>query len=84
MIEDGNFSNIGSANSEVKYNVRKYGFHGILYSYVLKKYECMTESQTPNVILCHLSGGSSICAVKNGKSYDTTMGLTPNSGLLMS
>ena len=44
----------------------------------------MTENQTPNVILCHLSGGSSICAVKNGKSYDTTMGLTPNSGLLMS
>lgn len=67
-----------------KYNIRKYGFHGISYSYVLKKYECITDNQKPNVILCHLGGGSSICAVKDGKSYDTTMGLTPNSGLLMS
>lgn len=71
-------------NLTKKYNIRKYGFHGISYSYVLKKYECITGNQKPNVILCHLGGGSSICAVKDGKSYDTTMGLTPNSGLLMS
>lgn len=67
-----------------KYKIRKYGFHGISYSYVLKKYETLTGNLQPNVILCHLGGGSSICAVKNGKSYDTTMGLTPNSGLMMS
>lgn len=67
-----------------KYHIKKYGFHGISYSYVLEEYKKLENNQQPNVVICHLGGGSSICAVKDGKSYDTTMGLTPTSGLIMS
>ncbi len=68
-----------------KYKVRRYGFHGTSHSYVSKRaaeflgrpYE---ELKT---IVCHLGNGASICAVKNGKSIDTSMGLTPLEGLIM-
>lgn len=68
-----------------KYGIRKYGFHGISYNYVLNRY-CDIVSQDKeniNTVICHLGGGSSICAIKNGKSFDTTMGLTPLSGMMM-
>ena len=68
-----------------KYKVRKYGFHGISYNYVLNRYCDITSrnKENTNVVICHLGGGSSICAIKNGKSFDTTMGLTPLSGMMM-
>lgn len=68
-----------------KYKIRKYGFHGISYNYVLKRYCTLTNTckNDTNIIVCHLGGGSSICAIKNGKSFDTTMGNTPLSGLMM-
>ncbi|MCI8559923.1 MAG: acetate kinase [Dorea sp.] len=68
-----------------KYKVRRYGFHGTSHSFVSKRaaelagrpYDAM------KTIVCHLGNGASICAVENGKSVDTSMGLTPLEGLVM-
>ena len=63
--------------------LRKYGFHGLSYSYIIRQTAVFLNkdaSQT-NIIALHLGSGASACAVKNGKSIDTTMGLTPVSGL---
>ena len=68
-----------------KYGVRRYGFHGTSHSYVSKR--CAELMGKPydqsKIIVAHLGNGSSICAVKNGKSVDTSMGLTPLDGLPM-
>lgn len=68
-----------------KYGIRKYGFHGTSYSYVLDRYSNITskEVNTINTVICHLGGGCSMCAIKDGKSFDTTMEYTPLSGLIM-
>lgn len=70
-----------------KYKIRKYGFHGIAVESALDKIEKLYKSekiQLPkNIIFAHLGGGSSITAVKNKKSFATTMELTPISGLMM-
>ena len=68
-----------------KYKIRKYGFHGTSYSYVLDRYSELSnkEKNTINTVICHLGGGCSMCAIKDGKSYDTTMEYTPLSGLIM-
>ncbi|MCF7795779.1 acetate/propionate family kinase [Patescibacteria group bacterium] len=65
--------------------IRKYGFHGLSYQYSLEKYSQKTgiSKDKLNLIICHLGSGSSICAIKNGKSIDTSMGLTPLDGLVM-
>ncbi len=68
-----------------KYGVRKYGFHGTSHKYVSLK-AAELEGKNPNdinVIVCHLGNGASICAVKGGKSINTTMGLTPLAGIPM-
>lgn len=66
-----------------KKGLRKYGFHGLSYSYITKA--CAEYLGKPrdqlNVIALHLGSGASMCAIKDGKSLDTTMGLTPVSGL---
>ncbi|KAL5313971.1 hypothetical protein ACEPPN_018395 [Leptodophora sp. 'Broadleaf-Isolate-01'] len=72
-------------NQEIakKNKLRKYGFHGISYSFITRsvaQYLEKKESET-NLIVLHLGSGASACAVKNGKSYDTSMGLTPLAGL---
>ncbi|QVK20636.1 acetate kinase [Mycoplasmatota bacterium] len=67
------------------YGVRKYGFHGTSHKYVSLK-AAELEGKRPedvNVIVCHLGNGASICAVKGGKSINTTMGLTPLAGIPM-
>lgn len=68
-----------------KYKVRKYGFHGTSHSYVSKRAAEMLEKPYDSLktIVCHLGNGASICAVKNGKSVDTSMGLSPLEGLIM-
>ena len=65
--------------------VRKYGFHGTSHDFITQKTSEVLEKDQKdlNMISCHLGNGSSICAVKNGKSFDTTMGLTPLEGLVM-
>ena len=68
-----------------KYGVRRYGFHGTSHSYVSKRIaEILGRDYNDlKTIVCHLGNGSSVCAVKNGKSVDTSMGLTPLEGLIM-
>ncbi|MBP5266085.1 MAG: acetate kinase [Lachnospiraceae bacterium] len=67
------------------YKVRKYGFHGTSHSYVSKRVAEVDGCDYNNTktIVCHLGNGSSICAVENGKSVDTSMGLSPLEGLIM-
>ena len=66
-----------------KYKVRRYGFHGTSHSFVSKRVFLGKDYEATKTIVCHLGNGSSICAVKNGKSVDTSMGLTPLEGLVM-
>lgn len=66
-------------------SIRKYGFHGTSHNYITNRTaEILNKDVNElNIISCHLGNGSSICAVKDGKSYDTSMGLTPLEGLVM-
>ena len=68
-----------------KYKVRRYGFHGTSHSFVSKRAaEIVGKSYDDlKTIVCHLGNGASVCAVLNGKSVDTSMGLTPLEGLVM-
>lgn len=68
-----------------KYKVRRYGFHGTSHSFVSKRTAEFLGRDYNNTktIVCHLGNGASICAVLNGKSVDTSMGLTPLEGLVM-
>ena len=68
-----------------KYKVRRYGFHGTSHSYVSKRAAEMLNKPYDQLktIVCHLGNGASVCAVENGKSVDTSMGLTPLEGLIM-
>lgn len=68
-----------------KYKVRRYGFHGTSHSFVSKRVaEFLGKSyDATKTVVCHLGNGSSICAVLNGQSVDTSMGLTPLEGLVM-
>ena len=68
-----------------KYRIRRYGFHGTSHKYVSAKGAKFAGLELGNskIITCHLGNGSSIAAVANGKSIDTTMGFTPLEGLLM-
>ncbi|MCR5743815.1 MAG: acetate kinase [Lachnospiraceae bacterium] len=68
-----------------KYGIRRYGFHGTSHSYVSQVGAQLVGKpyNEAKIIVAHLGNGSSICAVKNGKSVDTSMGLTPLDGLPM-
>lgn len=68
-----------------RYKIRKYGFHGTSHYYVSRKYHTLTgrKKEGSKVITCHLGNGGSITAIKDGKSYDTSMGFTPLEGLVM-
>jgi acetate kinase len=68
-----------------KYQVRRYGFHGTSHLYVAKRASVLLgkKPEDTNLIICHIGNGASICAVKNGTCYDTSMGLTPLEGLIM-
>jgi acetate kinase len=68
-----------------KHKIRRYGFHGTSHRFVSQKAADMLGKDIKDlkIITCHLGNGASIAAVKNGKSYDTSMGLTPVEGLLM-
>ena len=68
-----------------KYKVRKYGFHGTSHSFVSKRAARLDGRPYDQlrIIVCHLGNGASVCAVQNGKSVDTSMGLSPLEGLIM-
>lgn len=67
------------------HDIRRYGFHGISHSYVTKKASELLKIDVNkiNLITLHLGNGASACAIENGKSIDTSMGLTPLEGLVM-
>ena len=68
-----------------KFSLRRYGFHGVSHRYVSGEL-LRRLNRTPNgtrLITCHLGNGSSVCALRDGKSVDTSMGLTPLEGLVM-
>ena len=65
------------------YRLRKFGFHGTSHRYITLRTQQLLGKDDINIITVHLGNGSSIAAVKNGKCYDTSMGLTPLEGLLM-
>jgi acetate kinase len=66
--------------------LRRYGFHGVAHRYVAERLlECLgRDAVGTRLILCHLGGGASVCAARDGRSVDTSMGLTPLEGLVMS
>lgn len=68
-----------------KYGVRRYGAHGISHRYVARQAASLMHKPLKELklITCHLGAGSSLCAVKDGKSFDTTMGFTPLTGVTM-
>ena len=68
-----------------KYKIRRYGFHGTSHKFVAQEAAKMINRpiQESKIITCHLGNGGSICAVRNGKSIDTSMGFTPLEGLVM-
>jgi acetate kinase len=64
--------------------LRRYGFHGTSHRYVSQRLLARLGRQAPTrVITCHLGNGASVCAVRDGRSIDTSMGLTPLEGLIM-
>jgi acetate kinase len=70
-------------------HLRRYGFHGISYRYVserlagIEKSELGRMSDRARMIVCHLGNGASVCALREGRSIDTSMGFTPLEGLIM-
>jgi len=68
-----------------KHQIRRYGFHGTSHAYLLQKAATMLgkKVEDTNIITLHLGNGASACAIKNGKSIDTSMGFTPLEGLVM-
>lgn len=63
--------------------VRKYGFHGTSHKYITETMQKQLGKEDINLIICHVGSGASMCCVKNGKCFNTTMGLTPLDGLVM-
>ncbi len=61
--------------------VRRYGFHGASHRYVSQRVPALLGRAVPRLVSCHLGGSSSVCAIRDGKSVDTTMGFSPQSGL---
>lgn len=66
-----------------KYDVRRYGFHGTSHRYVSMRMNEILGRNDTKLITCHIGNGGSISAVLNGKCLNTSMGFTPNAGLVM-
>lgn len=66
-----------------KYKARRYGAHGTSHKYVSERINEILGRQNTKTIICHIGNGASISAVENGKCINTSMGLTPNAGLIM-
>lgn len=68
-----------------RYRIRKYGFHGLSHRYVSYRYRTLVAKERPelNILTLHLGNGCSACAIKEGNSFNTSMGFTPLAGLIM-
>ncbi len=69
--------------SKDKHHLVRYGFHGISYKSIVRKTKKFYGFPPSRMIACHLGSGASVCAILHGKSIDTSMGFTPNEGLIM-
>lgn len=69
-----------------RHGLRRYGFHGLSYAWALRRTAALLKrpAEQLQVVIAHLGGGCSACAVREGRSVDTTMGFTPLEGLVMS
>lgn len=67
-----------------KYGVRKYGFHGASHRYVAQRTAQLLGRDDLRLVSCHLGGSSSLCAIRNGQSIDTSMGFSPQHGIINS
>ena len=68
---------------EKEYKIRRYGAHGTSHKYVSLKMNEILDRQDTKLITCHIGNGASISAILNGKCINTSMGLTPNAGVIM-
>lgn len=66
-----------------EYGIRKYAFHGISHNYITNFMQKELGKENVNLITCHLGNGSSIYAIKDGKCFNTSLGFSTNSGLIM-
>lgn len=66
-----------------KYGIKKYGAHGISHRYITEKLAELLNKEKVTFINCHIGNGASLCAIKDSKSFDTSMGLTPLAGVMM-
>ena len=66
-----------------KYKVRKYGAHGTSHKYIASRLNALLGKTNTKLITCHIGSGASVSAIKDGICIDTSMGLTPNAGLIM-
>ncbi|HMD56780.1 MAG TPA: acetate/propionate family kinase [Solirubrobacteraceae bacterium] len=68
-----------------RWGLRRYGFHGLSHAWVARRAAQMLacEKNGPRLVSCHLGAGASLCAIRDGRSVDTTMGFTPLEGLVM-
>ncbi len=65
------------------YKVRKYGFHGTSHKFLANRVMEILNKKDAKIITCHLGNGGSVCAIESGKCIDTSMGFTPNAGIIM-
>ena len=65
------------------YGLRKYGFHGTSHKYIAREAKKLLGCDNYKLISCHIGNGGSICAIKDGKCVDTSMGFTPLAGIMM-
>jgi acetate kinase len=82
-IPDFNYTYPINLKCSKQHAIRRYGFHGNSYRYITMKMQEILNKKDLNLVVCHLGNGASICAIKNSKSYATSMGLTPTEGLMM-
>jgi acetate kinase len=66
-----------------EYGIRKYGFHGTSHHYIAEQVKELLQKDQYRLISCHIGNGGSICAIKDGKCVDTSMGFTPLAGIMM-
>ena len=66
-----------------EYGLRKYGFHGTSHKYIAREAKKILGRDNYKLISCHIGNGGSICAIKDGKCVDTSMGFTPLAGIMM-
>jgi acetate kinase len=72
------------ADAYAEHGLQRYGFHGLSYTFLMDELRRRSPSRMGRVVLAHLGNGSSLAAVRDGRSIDTTMGFTPIGGVVMS